>query len=189
MDKFFIIFARLISIFVPNRRLRRRIRKDIWQFPFRCKVRKQAQKVGKNLYVSSPSSVNRRTIIGDNCGFSGITVNGKGNLTIGNHFRSGAELLFLTQNHNYKDALTLPYDEEYIYKDTIIGDCVWCGARVTILPGTRIGEGVIVQAGSVVHGEIPPCAIIGGNPAVIIKYRDKEHYYKLKKENKFHYGG
>ena len=39
------------------------------------------------------------------------------------------------------------------------------GSNVTILPGTTIGEGAIIQAGAVVHGEIPPCAIVGGNPA------------------------
>ncbi|MBR5589795.1 MAG: 2,3,4,5-tetrahydropyridine-2,6-carboxylate N-succinyltransferase, partial [Phascolarctobacterium sp.] len=56
----------------------------------------------------------------------------------------------------------------------------------TILPGTHIGEGVIVQAGAVVHGEIPPYAIVGGNPAKVFKYRDIEHYNKLKAEGKFY---
>ena len=49
----------------------------------------------------------------------------------------------------------------------------------------QIGEGAIIQGGSVVHGEIPPCAIAGGNPAKVFKYRDIEHYNKLKNEKKF----
>ena len=59
----------------------------------------------------------------------------------------------------------IPYDETFKYKDVVIGDFVWIGSNVTILPGTTIGEGAIIQAGAVVHGEIPPCAIVGGNPA------------------------
>ena len=54
-----------------------------------------------------------------------------------------------------------------------------------ILPGTKIGEGAIIQGGSVVHGEIPPYAIAGGNPAKVFKYRDIEHFKKLKAEGKF----
>ena len=49
----------------------------------------------------------------------------------------------------------------------------------------KIGEGAIIQGGAVVHGEIPPLAIAGGNPAKVFKYRNKEHYEQLKKENKF----
>ncbi len=55
-----------------------------------------------------------------------------------------------------------------------------------ILPGTKIGEGAIIQGGAVVHGEIPPYAIAGGNPAKVFKYRDIEHFKKLKAEGKFH---
>lgn len=74
----------------------------------------------------------------------------------------------------------------YIYKNVEIGDCVWLGSRVIILPGTKIGEGAIIQAGSVVHGDIPECAIVGGNPAKVFKYRDIEHYKNLKELKKFH---
>ncbi|MFI3242531.1 MAG: hypothetical protein R3Y43_08200 [Alphaproteobacteria bacterium] len=54
-----------------------------------------------------------------------------------------------------------------------------------ILPGKKIGDGAIIQGGSVVHGEIPKYAIAGGNPAKVFKYRNKEHYDKLEKEAKF----
>ena len=37
--------------------------------------------------------------------------------------------------------------------------------------GVRIGDGAIVAAGSVVTKDVPPCAIVGGNPAKVIKYR------------------
>lgn len=78
----------------------------------------------------------------------------------------------------------IPYDSTTIKSDVIIGDFVWIGAKVIILPGTVIGEGAIIQAGSVVHGEIPPYAIAGGNPAKVFKYRNIDHFIKLKTSKK-----
>lgn len=46
---------------------------------------------------------------------------------------------------------------------------VWLGARVIVLPGTDIGTGAVIAAGSVVHGKIPPYQVWGGNPAVFLK--------------------
>lgn len=54
-----------------------------------------------------------------------------------------------------------------------------------ISPGTKIGHGVVISSGSVVFGEIPDCAIIRGNPAEIIKFREKEVFWKLYNDGKF----
>lgn len=55
-----------------------------------------------------------------------------------------------------------------------------------VLGGVRIGEGAIIQAGSVVVKDIPRCAIAGGHPAAVFKYRDIEHYDTLKAAGEFH---
>ena len=60
------------------------------------------------------------------------------------------------------------------YRPVVISDDVWIGARVTILPGAKIGKGVIIGAGAVITGEIPDYAVVGGVPARIIKYRYQE---------------
>lgn len=52
-----------------------------------------------------------------------------------------------------------------------IGDDVWIGARVTILPGADIGNGSVIGAGSVVCGKIPPMAVAAGNPARVVGMR------------------
>ena len=78
------------------------------------------------------------------------------------------------------------YDDTVISRDVVIEDNVWLGNRVIVLPGVTIGEGAIVQAGSVVANDIPKYGIAGGHPAVVFKSRDKDHYEKLKKEGKFH---
>ena len=64
-------------------------------------------------------------------------------------------------------------------KPVTIGDAVWIGANVSIAPGTKIGSGVIISTAAAVFGEIPDCAIIRGNPAEIVGYRDKELFNQL----------
>jgi carbonic anhydrase/acetyltransferase-like protein (isoleucine patch superfamily) len=51
----------------------------------------------------------------------------------------------------------------------VIEDCVWIGANCVVLPGTRIGRGSIVGAGSVVRGVIPPGVLAAGNPARVVR--------------------
>lgn len=149
-------------------------------------IQRTCAQVGKRVYCGGKTRLTRNTYLGDFCCFNGCEIHGKGKVTIGSHFHSGVELLIIAQNHNYDTGQHIPYSaDDFVYKDIEIGDCVWIGSRVTILPGTKIGEGAIIQAGSVVHGEIPPCAIAGGNPAQVFKYRDKEHYYRLKEAKCF----
>jgi len=50
-----------------------------------------------------------------------------------------------------------------------IGEGAWLAARVTVLPGTRIGAGAVIAAGSVVAGDIPAGAVAGGIPARILR--------------------
>ena len=69
--------------------------------------------------------------------------------------------------------------------NVIIDDFVWIGSDVTISGNVHIGEGAIIAIGSVVVKDVPRCAIVGGNPAKLIKYRDIERFEKLKSEGKF----
>ncbi|ATL67812.1 CatB-related O-acetyltransferase [Nocardia terpenica] len=55
--------------------------------------------------------------------------------------------------------------------DTVVGNDVWLGHGVTVLPGVRIGHGAIIAAGAVVTGDVPDYAIVGGNPARLIRTR------------------
>lgn len=150
------------------------------------KIIKTAKSCGKDLYVGGFSYVTPQTELGEHVCFNGMQIHGDGEVKIGRYFHSGVECLIITRNHNYDNGTAIPYDDTYIRKSVEIGDFVWIGSRVMILPGTKIGEGAIIQGGSVVHGEIPAYAIAGGNPAKVFKYRDIEHFLKLKAEGKFH---
>lgn len=108
-----------------------------------------------------------------------------GGVVIGDYFHTGRGLTIFSTNHNYKSAEYIPYDNVSIERKVTIGDAVWVGANVTIAPGASIGNGVIVSSGSVVFGDIPDCAIIRGNPAEIVKYRDKKIFYSLYRAGKF----
>lgn len=137
------------------------------------------------LRVNYKSIFNNHTYLGDNCHFNGMNILGGGNVYIGDNFHSGSECLMITQNHNY-EGKAVPYDNTYIYKDIQIGDNVWLGNRVIVLGGVKIGEGAIIQAGSVVVSDIEKYGIAGGHPAKVFNYRNKFHYEQLKNEGSFH---
>ena len=158
--------------------------KKILRYLYTWNAKRMIGKYGKGLAVNFFCKFTKKTNIGEHCNFNGMRILGQGVVTIGNHFHSGKECLILTSFHNY-EGKTIPYDDTYINKDVTIGDNVWIGTRVMILGGVNIAEGAIIQAGSVVVSDIPYCAIAGGHPAKVFKYRDKEHYEQLKENKKF----
>jgi len=108
--------------------------------------------------------------IGDN---SGLGINSWiGVAKIGKDVMMGNEVMLISANHAYSD-LTRPMREQggEPHRPIIVEDDVWIGARAIILPGRRIGRGAIVGAGAVVTKDVPSYAIVGGNPARILKYR------------------
>nr|PMI05611.1 acetyltransferase [Vibrio lentus] len=133
----------------------------------------------KNIKVNNYSRFSKSTLIGSDCHFNGMIILGKGRVSIGDGFHSGKGCEIITDVHNYLGD-KLPYDDQYIIKDVIIGNNVWIGKGVTILGGVNIGEGAIVQAKSVVVSDVEPLSIIGGHPARKFSERDKEHYQNLK---------
>ena len=62
----------------------------------------------------------------------------------------------------------------------------WLGADVAIMPGVTIGEGAVIAACSCVTKDVPPLAVVGGNPAKVIKFRNEESYNRLKAEGKIY---
>lgn len=100
-------------------------------------------------------------------------------LIIGDYVCIAAECVILMGgNHNHRtDFINLyPYLETInsSYQprgDTILHDACWLGMRCMIMPGVNVGEGAVIAAGSVVTKNVAPYAIVGGNPARLIRYR------------------
>ena len=90
------------------------------------------------------------------------------NCFIGNNCMIASNVLISTENHGMNPEQNY-LDQPLVSKEIIIGDNVWLGERVIILPGVQIGNNAIIGAGSVVTKSIPSNCIAVGNPAKIIK--------------------
>lgn len=152
---------------------------------YTTKVKMRCKSYIGPIFVNGSSRVTSVTSLGRNVHFNGMEIIGGGAVSIGDNFHSGRGCLMITQNHNYDTGDAVPYDISYVTKPIRIDDNVWLGERVILLGGIEIGEGAIIQAGSVVVNDVPKYAIAGGHPAKIFKYRDIEHYERLKAEGKF----
>ena len=67
------------------------------------------------------------------------------------------------------EKVTPSLDDLPLKGDTVVGNDVWIGQNVTVMPGVHIGDGAVIAANSVVTGDIPAYHIAGGNPCRIIR--------------------
>jgi virginiamycin A acetyltransferase len=70
-------------------------------------------------------------------------------------------------------------------KKVIIGNDVWIGTKSLILPSTKIGDGAIIAAGSVITKDVEPYSIVGGVPAKLIRYRFKKETIEILLKSKW----
>ena len=94
-------------------------------------------------------------------------------IIIGNNVRIGRKV-FITDNAHgasKKELLDIRPNLRPLYSKgpVIIGDSVWIGEMVCIMPNVNIGQGAIIGANAVVTKNVPPYCVVGGNPARIIK--------------------
>ncbi len=107
-----------------------------------------------------------------------------GGVTIGNNVVISYHCVLWSIDHRYEgDAI--PYDKARIRRPIVIHDNVWLGRNVMVRGGVTIGEGAVVAMGSVVTRDVPPLAVVGGNPARVLKFRDGALYAKNKAEGNF----
>ena len=105
---------------------------------------------------------------------SGLGVNCRvgGNLTIGDNVMMAPGVVILTANHRFDDLQVPMMDQGFTPgQGVVIEDDVWIGTNAIILPGRRLGKGSIIAAGAVVTKDVPPLAIVGGNPAKVLRSR------------------
>ena len=108
----------------------------------------------------------------------------------------GIEFVMNGANHRMNSVTTYPFNimgggwerfapalEELPLKgDTVVGNDVWIGQNVTVMPGVHIGDGAIIAANSVVTKDVPPYTIVGGLPAKPIRRRyDEETVARMEK--------
>lgn len=113
-------------------------------------------------------------------------------ITIGDNTIISREVMLLTHDYSITAGLASigkkidrHQGELYFSSPITIGDNCFIGARASLLPGTSLGDNVIVGAGAVVKGEIPENSIVVGNPAKVIgttsdwviKQLEKKEYF------------
>ncbi|PKM69649.1 MAG: transferase [Firmicutes bacterium HGW-Firmicutes-19] len=132
------------------------------------------EKCGNNVNIERGAVFSNRIEIGNNSGI-GLRAFIQGRTIIGDNVMMGPDCVIYTINHA-TDMTDIPMNLQGVKKEKIvnIGDDVWIGGRVILLPGVNIGSGAIVAAGSVVTKDVPNYSVVGGNPAKVLKYRDKK---------------
>ncbi len=112
-------------------------------------------------------------VIGD---YSDVGVNCVvgGAARIGNDVMMGPGCIFYAHNHRFDD-LSIPMRLQGFTEDrpVRVGDDVWFGTRVIVMPGVTIGNHCVIGAGSVVTKDVPDYAVVGGAPARILKMRNE----------------
>ena len=161
----------------------RRVKSKYYTFLFKQMLHSYGS-VGVNNYckIARTATVD----VGYKFSSNGLTISGLGGVKVGDYFHSGTNCKIMLGSHDYDNGEAIPYGSGNVNKQVVIEDFVWFGSDVTISGNVHIGEGAIIAIGSVVVKDVPAYAIVGGNPAKVIKYRDIEHFNTLKQQGKFH---
>lgn len=98
-----------------------------------------------------------------------------GPVVIGENVMMGPRCVLVSHTHA-TDEVARPMREQGMLPPRVIhiGDDVWFGASVIVLPGVTIGRGAILAAGSVITKDVPAGAVVAGNPARMLRYRSDD---------------
>jgi acetyltransferase-like isoleucine patch superfamily enzyme len=114
--------------------------------------------------------------IGQNVSFGGrVVLFGTAPITIGDNTMIALNTIIHTSTHDYNDH---PMWKKRIDRPVHIGKHVWIGAAAIILPGVIISDYAVIGSGGVVTANVPEGAIVVGNPARIIRFRDPITYQR-----------
>lgn len=135
-----------------------------------------------NFHVVNPErlSFGVGTVLNGEC-----YINAQGGVSIGRYCHVGKGLTVYSSNHNHRSIVAIPYDDIDVLMPVSIGDCVWIGANVSVLPGTTIGDGAVIAMGAVVRGAVPAGAVMAGNPAKPVGFRDMTVFARLHAQGAF----
>jgi len=110
----------------------------------------------------------KRLHIGENCQITTpFYADLNAEIRIGDRVAVAHHVVLITTDHDFRSPHRRSGPTRYA--PIVLEDGCWIGARVTILPGVKVGRGSVVAAGAVVTSDVPPNALVGGVPAKLIK--------------------
>lgn len=129
-----------------------------------------ALRLGDHCYVAANAYITGGVTMGDHCSVNPY-VTLREEVRIGRDVRIGAHACLIAQNHGFADLDAPIRKQPCSSKGIEIGDDVWIGSHVIVLDGVKVGSQAILGGGAVVTKDVPPRAIVGGNPARLIRMR------------------
>ena len=118
--------------------------------------------------MNATRKVRQNLRIGDHCFFNApVWLGLNAPVTFGMNVSVGHHAIFITAHHQigsseYRAGALTP-------RSITVGDGVWIGANVTVLPGVCIGSGAVIAAGATVARDVPANVLAGGTPAKVIR--------------------
>ena len=141
---------------------------------------------GKNIFIRNDVVIHgpEHVSVGNDINIGeGSRIMAYGGLSIGDNVIISRDVTIYCSDHSFGGDHPLPFGEERIHRPVTIGDNCWIGAHARILPGSSIGEGAIIGMGTIVAGEVPPCAIIGQPKFRLLGERARNEYNTAKLRN------
>lgn len=134
--------------------------------------------IGDNVYIGHNSILKgyheNELVIGDHTWIGqGCFFHSAGGIRIGEAVGIGPMVKIISSRHRMENPSKPVLFHDIEFKRVVIGSGSDIGVGAVILPGITIGEGAVIGAGAVVTREVPPYAVVAGNPAVLIKYRNR----------------
>lgn len=133
-------------------------------------------RIGNDSTIEDFSTINNgvgAVMIGDRTriGLGNVII---GPVTIGNDIMFAQNIVLSGLNHGYEDVTIPPSRQTTSVSPIVVEDNVWVGANSVIVAGVTIGRHAVVAAGSVVTRNVPPCSVVAGNPAKLLKQYNPE---------------
>ena len=127
--------------------------------------------LGDNCFVAGGAYITGEVRLGDNCTVNPyVTLRGK--IEGGDGIRIGSYSCIIGFNHVFNRTDLPVFQQGITSKGIVFGNDVWIGSQVTVVDGVKIHDHTVLAAGAVVTKEVPAYAIVGGNPAKILRMRE-----------------
>jgi acetyltransferase-like isoleucine patch superfamily enzyme len=128
--------------------------------------------MGDDGFVAGGCYVTGSVTLGHDCTLNPYaTVRGK--FCAGDGVRIGAHACIIGFNHGHARIDIPIHHQPHTSKGIVMGNDIWIGSRVVVIDGVTVGSHAILAAGAVVTRDVPDFAIVGGNPAKILRFRNQ----------------